>query len=81
MRQQLVKFRVAQSNNLPGLLTEYGEVMGTGRAALNAAFPAVLARLVDSLPAVLTDTLRDHRNGLAELDKRISEIERRLASG
>jgi transposase len=31
MRQQLVKFRVAQSNNLRGLLTEYGEVMGRGR--------------------------------------------------
>ena len=78
MRQQLVKFRVAQSNNLRGLLTEYGEVMGKGRAALNAAFPAVLARLVDRLPAVLIDTLRDQWSGLTELDKRISEIERRL---
>ena len=78
MRQQLVKFRVAQSNNLRGLLTEYGEVMGKGRAALNAAFPVVLARLVDRLPAVLIDTLRDQWSGLTELDKRISEIERRL---
>lgn len=78
MRQQLVKFRVAQSNNLRGLLTEYGEVMGKGRTALNAAFPVVLARLVDRLPAVLIDTLRDQWSGLTELDKRISEIERRL---
>lgn len=78
MRQQLVKFKVAQSNNLRGLLTEYGEVMGKGRAALNAAFPLVLERLVDRLPAVLIDTLRDQWNGLTELDKRINEIERRL---
>lgn len=73
-----MKFRVAQSNNLRGLLTEYGEVMGKGRAALNEAFPVVLARLVDRLPAVLIDTLRDQWTGLTELDKRISEIERRL---
>lgn len=38
----------------------------------------VLARLVDRLPAVLIDTLRDQWSGLTELDKRISEIERRL---
>ncbi len=78
MRQQLVKYRVAQSNNLRGLLTEYGEVMSMGRAALNEAFPVVIARLIDRLPAVLIDTLRDQWSGLTELDKRISEIERRL---
>lgn len=37
MRQQLVKFRTMQINSLRGLLTEYGEVMGTGRAALDKA--------------------------------------------
>lgn len=78
IRQQLVKFRGAQSNNLRGLLTEYGEVMGKGRTALNAAFLAVLARLVHRRPAVLIDTLRDQWSGLTELDKRISVIERRL---
>lgn len=79
MRQQLVKFRTAQVNNLRGLLTEYGEVMGAGRASLNRAIPGVLARLVDRLPAVMIDTLREQWANLAELDKRIREIEHRLA--
>jgi transposase len=79
MRQQLVKFRTAQVNNLRGLLTEYGEVMGAGRASLNRAIPQVLARLVDRLPAVMIDTLRDQWMNLSELDERIREIERRLA--
>ncbi|MGF6971609.1 transposase [Paraburkholderia sp. JPY465] len=41
MRQQLVKFRTMQINSLRGLLAEYGEVMGKGRAALDKAMPAV----------------------------------------
>lgn len=75
MREQLVKFRTMQIN---GLLTEYGEVMGKGRAALDKAIPSVLERLVDRLPSILIDTLREQWNGLAELDKQIAGIERRL---
>lgn len=78
MREQLVKFRTMQINGLRGLLTEYGEVMGEGRAALDKAIPSVLERLVDRLPAILIDTLREQWNGLAELDKQIAGIERRL---
>jgi transposase len=78
MRQQLVKFRTMQINSLRGLLTEYGEVMGKGRAALDKGIPAVLARISDHLPAVLVDTLREQWNGLAKLDEQILMIERRL---
>ena len=78
MREQLVKFRTMQINGLRGLLTEYGEVMGKGRAALDKAIPSVLERLVDRLPVILIDTLREQWNGLAELDKQIAGIERRL---
>jgi transposase len=35
MWQQLVKFRTMQIDSLRGLLTEYGEVMGKSRAALD----------------------------------------------
>jgi transposase len=59
-------------------LTEYGEVMGRGRAALDKAIPAVLARVSDRLPAVLVDTLREQWNGLRKLDEQIAVIERRL---
>lgn len=68
-----------QTNGLRGLLTEYGEVMGKSRAALDKAMPDVLARLSDRLPAVLIDTLRKQYNGLAGLDAQIAQIERRLA--
>jgi transposase len=40
MRQQLVKARTMQINSLRGLLTEYGEVMRTGRA--DGALPTVI---------------------------------------
>jgi hypothetical protein len=44
MRQQLVKFRTMQINSLRGLLTEYGEVMGVGRAALDRTIAGVLEK-------------------------------------
>lgn len=78
MRQQLVKFRTMQINGLRGLLTEYGEVMGVGRAALDRAMSDVLARLHERLPVVLIDTLREQWGMLSKLDERIAEIERRL---
>jgi transposase len=78
MRQQLVKFRTMQINSLRGLLTEYGEVMGRGRVVLDQAMPGVLAKLAERLLAVLIDTLRVQWKGLEELDKQISDIERRL---
>jgi len=77
-REQLVKFRTMQINCLRGLLTEYGQVMGKGRSALDKAIPAVLARLADRLPAVLIDTLCEQWNGLTKLDKQIAAIERRM---
>ena len=80
MRQQLVKFRTMQSNGLRGLLSEYGEVMAVGRAALDRAMRDVLARLSDRLPAVLIDTLREQWDMLGKLDKQIAEIEQRLAA-
>ena len=78
MRQQLVKFRTMQSNGLRGLLTEYGEVMAVGRAALNRGIKDALARLAERLPAVLIDTLREQWDMLAKLDEQIAQIEQRL---
>ena len=78
MRQQLVKFRTMQVNCLRGLLTEYGEVMGRSRAALDKAIAGVLERLADRLPVILINTLREQWQRLDGLDKEIAEIERRL---
>ena len=54
-----MKFRTMQINGLRGLLTEYGEVMGKGRAALDKAIPQVLGPVAERLPAVVIDTLRE----------------------
>lgn len=78
MREQLVKFRTAQTNALRGLLTEYGEIMRRGRAAMNEAMPGILQRLAERVPAVLVDTLREQWNRVAILDREIKDIELRL---
>jgi transposase len=78
MRQQLVKFRTMQINSLRGLLTEYGEVMGVGRAALDRTIAGVLEKLSERLPVIFIDTLREQWNGLDALDQQIVQIERRL---
>lgn len=67
-----------QINGLRGLLTEYGEVMGKGRAALDRAMPEVLSRVADRPPAVLVDTLREQWSGLTSVDGQIATIERRM---
>lgn len=78
MRQQLVKVRTMQTNALRGLLSEYGEVMGKSRAALDKGIPAALEKLGEQLPAMLIDSFREQWNGLAKLDEQIAIIERRL---
>jgi len=78
IRQQLVKARTAQINELRGLLGEYGEVFGTGRKAFDSGMKAALERLAERLPAPLIDTLRDQWNELARLDERIVRIEASL---
>ncbi len=78
MRSQLVKFRTAQINGLRGLLAEYGEVMPQGRAGITKGIAAALAQLVDRLPAVLLDTLREQWTRVGQLDEQVAEIERRL---
>lgn len=77
-REQLVKFRTMQINCLRGLLAEYGEVSGKGRASLDKAIPEILARVAQRLPAVLIDTLREQWAGLTKLDEQIAAIERRM---
>lgn len=52
MRQQLVRIRVMQVNQLRGLLYEFGVVLPQGRRASIDAAKAALASLADQLPAV-----------------------------
>lgn len=78
MRQQLVKFRTMQTNGLRGLLAEYGEVIGVGRAALNLAVPRILEHLAERLPGVLIDSLREQWAMVSTVDAQINLLEQRL---
>ena len=78
MRQQLVKFRTAQTNGLRGLLTEYGEVMPQGRAGMRRGMAAALERVSNRLPAMVIDTLREQWARVAQIDEEIRNIEHRL---
>jgi transposase len=78
MRSQLVKFRTAQINGLRGLLTEYGEVMPQGKAAVRKGIMEALARLSDRLPAIVIDTLREQWARIEKVDAEIATIERRI---
>jgi len=78
MRQQLVKFRTAQINGLRGLLSEYGEVVPQGRTGIARSIAAALERVAERLPAMIVDTLREQWARVAQLDREIGEIERRI---
>lgn len=78
MREQLVKFRTGQINNLRGVMGEFGEVMAVGRKALNEGMPGALARLAERLPEAVIETFRDQWNSVARLDEQVQQIERRL---
>ncbi|MGS1076281.1 IS110 family transposase [Burkholderia glumae] len=77
-REQLVRFRTMQINGLRGMLAEFGEVMGKGRAAMVKVIPDALARVETRLPKVLIDTLREQWARVEKLDEEIATIERRL---
>lgn len=78
IRSQLMKIRQMQTNELRGLLAEYGEVVGKGRASLFRAMPEVLARLSERLPAALIDSLREQLGEIDRIDKRIADTEQRI---
>lgn len=52
--------------------------MVLGRTAMSRAMPEALSRLESRLPAVLMASLREQWERLADMDKEIARIERRL---
>ncbi|CAG9241853.1 transposase [Burkholderia diffusa] len=78
IRQQLVRIRVMQVNQLRGLLYEFGVVLPQGRRASIDATKAALASLADELPAMLLDSLQDQISRLRVLDEQIARIEQRI---
>jgi transposase len=74
MRQQLVRFRVMQVNQMRGLLYEFGVIPPQGRRASIEAATVALAMLADQLPAMLTESLQDELSRMLVLDEQIGRI-------
>lgn len=78
MRQQLVKFRIAQINALHGLLLECGETTHKGRTALAKDVPEALERLKKQLPNYLIIIIKEQYYRIFELDDEINSIDQQL---
>lgn len=80
MREQLVKMRTMQINQLRGLLYEFGADLPQGRQQGIERIPAELERLEPVLPAMVIATLRSQVQRIEALDKDIVQIEKQLAA-
>jgi len=80
VREQLVKIRTMQVNQLRGLLYEFGAELPQGRQRGVKEIPNALAQLESVLPAMVIEALRRQLKWLGELDRDIAEIEKGLAA-
>lgn len=79
LRAQLMKTRIMQTNELRGLLYEFGIVLPEGHAALLKALPDALADAKARLPAMLIDSLNEQVRRIQQLQADIGTIECRLS--
>ena len=79
LRAQLMKMRIMQTNELRGLLSEFGIVLPEGHPALMKELPAGLQAAQAKLPAMFLDSLHEQVRRIAQLQADIGALERRLA--
>jgi transposase len=79
MREQLVKMRTMQVNQLRGLLYEFGCELPQGRQRGIARIGSELERLESVVPAMVIETIRQQLKRLKGFDQDIAEIEKKLA--
>jgi len=78
MREQLVKIRTMQINQLRGLLYEFGVDLPQGRQKGMARVAEELALLEDSLSAMFIDAMREQLRRIEILNQDIAGIEKKL---
>lgn len=78
VRGGFMKARIAQLNQIRGLLAEFGVVLPVGVRALQAQLPGVLADAENGLPPMLRAVVQRLREHLALLDAQIADIEQQL---
>ncbi|GAB7522139.1 IS110 family RNA-guided transposase [Paraburkholderia sp. 2C] len=79
VRQQLMKIRHMQTNQIHALLYEFGATVRGGSHSMDEA-ALRLTELADTLPAMVIDTLREQLQRIEALTADIRAIERRLAA-
>ncbi len=79
VRSQLMKTRIMQTNELRGLLYEFGIVLPEGHQAMLKELPAALVQAEGRLPTIFIDSLREQVRRISQLEADIGVIERRLA--
>lgn len=80
MRELLVKMRTMQTNQVRGLLYEFGADLPMGRQKGMARVPEALMKLEQTLPAMVIDSLRSQLKRIEGLDQDIAEIEKKLSA-
>ena len=78
VREGWIKARTAQSNQIRGLLAEFGIVLPQGLATLYRRVPGVLEDAENGLPDMFRDLLADLLAHIRELDDRVKRLERRI---
>lgn len=78
MREQLVKMRTMQINQLRGLLYEFGVDLPQGRKKGMARLVEELAQLDDRLSAMVIEAIRQQIHRIESLDQNIAGIEKKL---
>jgi transposase len=78
IRSQLIARRTAQSNQIPGLLLEYGIVVPQGIHRLRQAIPEILEDADNPLTFLFRALLQSLYDELAHLDERIEALEQKL---
>lgn len=79
VREQLVKMRRMQINQIHGLLYEFGAAVHSGQHSMDDAARA-LTEIADTLPAMVIDTLREQLHRIEALASDIRAIEHRLSA-
>jgi len=80
VRQMAVRNRTAQSNQIHGLLLEYGIESPKGVAALRRRLPEVLEDAENELPVEARALLRELGDEPRRLDERVGEYDAQLAA-
>lgn len=78
-REQAMKNRTAQSNQIRGLLMEYGMVLGKGVATLRKALPDILEDADNGLTPLFREILYGLSDELRRLEERLTAYDAKIA--